>query len=134
MPEIVFGADVAKDWFDVARSDGRVQRLKCAADGYDSFAREAAQVAAFVVFEASGDCDLALRLALDRTGVLYARVNPAQARFFAKGRGLRAKTDPVDARMLRQMGLTEGLAPTPPMPEYMRHLNALVSRRQQLVS
>ena len=134
MPEIVFGVDVAKDWIDVARSDGRVQRLKCAADGYVAFAQEAAQAGAFVVFEASGDCDLALRLALDASGVRYARVNPAQARFFAKGRGLRAKTDQVDARMLRQMGLTQDLAPTPPVPEYMRHLNALVTRRQQVVT
>lgn len=133
MPETVFGVDVAKDWIDVARSDARVQRLKLEDEGYAAFAKEAATAGAFVVFEASGDCDLALRLALDAAGAAYARVNPAQARFFAKGCGLRAKTDQVDARMLRQMGLTHALTRTPPVPEKMSHLNGLVIRRQQLV-
>jgi transposase len=88
---------------------------------------------AFVVFEASGGYDRPLVLALEAEGVPYARVNPRQAREFARATGRLAKTDKVDARMLAQMGQALDLAPTPPLDPAKRRLAELVARREDLV-
>lgn len=149
MPEGVYGVDVSKDWLDVAAPDGAVRRVKMAVEALAGLAAEVAGAAGAagaggrMVFEASGAYDRPLRRALDLAGVVYAgvvyaRVNPARARFFARGEGgprtPLAKTDRVDARMLRRMGLAQDLAPTQAETEVVRHIRALHSRRRQLVA
>lgn len=64
----------------------------------------------------------------------YARINPQQARDFAKAMGRRAKTDPLDARMLASFG--ERLTPRPdPADDPLRVKLALWhKRRDQLVA
>ena len=54
-----------------------------------------------VVIEATGGYERGLVCALQRAGITVARVNPRQARDFAKSMGVLAKTDRVDARILR---------------------------------
>jgi transposase len=58
--------------------------------------------------------DRPLRSALEAAGAAYARVNPAQARAFARATGRLAKTDQVDARLLAEMGRRLDLAPAVP--------------------
>ena len=60
-------------------------------------------------------------------------INPRQARDFAKATGRLAKTDTLDARMLAQFGLT--LKPTvrPLRDEETQALEALLTRRRQLI-
>lgn len=130
MTEVVIGVDVSKDWLDVSRDGVRVVRV--VPSGYGDLARSAAEAGALVVFEASGGYDAALREALDAAGVSYARVNPARARFYARGLGLLAKTDAVDARMLWRMGRGQALEVTPPEPQNLTELKALQARRRQL--
>ena len=86
------------------------------------------------MFEATGHYDAALRQALASAGVAHARVNPEQARDFAKAMGRRAKTDAIDARLLAEFG--RRLAPRPreladPDRERLAVLN---KRRDQLVA
>jgi len=57
-----------------------------------------------VVFEATGGLVAPLRRALAEAGVAAIRVNPARARAFARSTGRLAKTDRVDAAVLREMG------------------------------
>jgi transposase len=132
MPEDVIGVDVSKDWIDVCRDGARVARLRPSA--YADFAQAAVASAALVVFEASGGYDAALRSALDAAGAGYARVNPAQARFFARSGGGLAKTDRVDARMLWRLGRERDLRATLPMSPVLSELKALEARRRQLVA
>jgi transposase len=54
----------------------------------------------FVMFEATGVYDRALAEVLQQFGILFARVNPARARDFARAGGLLAKTGAIHARML----------------------------------
>lgn len=86
-----------------------------------------------VVFEATGRYDGRLRSALCEAGISFARVNPAQARAFARATGLLAKTDKVDAQMLARMA--QVLRPqSRPAPDAGRHkLGELAARRDQLV-
>jgi transposase len=127
------GVDVAKDWIDVQPRGGRSERIAMEPGALRRFAKRAAQEEAQVIFEATGGYDRPLAAALAEAGVTYARVNPAQARQFARATGVVAKTDRVDAGVLAEMGARLELAPAvPPQPE-RRDLQALATRRRQVV-
>jgi transposase len=87
-----------------------------------------------VVFEATGRYDATLRAALAQTGVAYVRVNPEQARHFARATGRRAKTDAIDARMLAELGSRLALRRTVPADPGRERLTRLTRRRDQLVA
>jgi transposase len=92
-----------------------------------------------VVVEATGGYERLLVCALQCAGIAVARVNPRQARDFAKSLGVLAKTDRVDARVLRDfadvLARHENRAKyiTPPTEPHRRQLAGLVTRRRQLV-
>lgn len=131
MTENVFGVDVAKNWIDVSSAQGH-ERIDN--DRLETFARHVARHGGRVVFEASGGCEAPLREALAKAGVVAIRVNPRYARGFALSLGRLAKTDRVDAGVLREMGLRLDLPECPPEPEELRELKALQVRRRQLVA
>ena len=87
-----------------------------------------------VICEPSGGYERALLEALWAAGLAGRLVHAARVRAFARAQGLLAKTDPIDAVVLREFG--ELLHPAPlaaPSPERER-LAALVQRREQLVN
>lgn len=72
--------------------------------------------------------------ALTAAGVDFARVNPRQARDFARATGRLARTDRIDAEILARMGRALGLEPSPPVDAARAGLADLVARRADLVS
>jgi transposase len=86
-----------------------------------------------VVLEATGGLELPVVLALARAGVPVHRCEPARARHFAKALGVRAKTDPVDALMLARFAASGELKPQTFASAEVRQLDALVTRRRQVV-
>lgn len=64
-----------------------------------------------VVMESSGHYWLPLASHLRRQGVPVALVNPLEAKYFAKSRLQRSKSDPADARTLAALGMRD--RPTP---------------------
>ncbi len=86
-----------------------------------------------MIFEATGGYDRALREALEAADVPFSRLNPRQARDFARASGLLAKTDRVDARMLAEFGRRMQPPRTAATPAIRKQLQALASRRRQLV-
>jgi transposase len=88
-----------------------------------------------VVVEATGGYEEALLIACAKAGIWISRVNPRQARDFAKALGHLAKTDRIDAKVLAEMAallhgrLRRFEAPSPELAE----LSAWVKRRSQLV-
>lgn len=131
MPRDVIGVDVAKSWIDVHRLETEESR-RVPVTGRDlgRFAAEAAD--ALVVFEASGGYERPLMEALAAAGVDFVRVNPRQAREFARATGRLAKTDRTDARMLAEMGRALGLSADPPEDPARLRLAALVARREDI--
>ena len=104
LPRDVLGVDVAKGWIDVfSLATGARRHVSVTGGALARFARTAA--GALVVFEASGGCERPLAAALAQAGVPFARVNPRQARDFARATGRLAKTDRVDAEVLARMGV-----------------------------
>jgi transposase len=133
------GIDVSKQHLDVLCGTNE-SRLENAARGWDAviaMLREAN--VDLVVVEATGGYERGLVCALQGAGITVARVNPRQARDFAKSMGVLAKTDKVDARILRDFAdvlsrhVDRHKYITEPADPHRAELAALVMRRKQLV-
>lgn len=89
---------------------------------------------AHVIMEATGVYHELLATGLYLAGVKVSLANPHRTREFARGMDILTKTDKVDAWMLACYGaLKQPEAWTPPTEE-IRHLSALLKRRDLLVS
>jgi transposase len=86
-----------------------------------------------VVCEATGGYERHLLEICVELGIAAHKAHGSRVRYFAKYRGLLAKTDPIDAHVLALFGLkTEDLRLyTPPAPE-LQALAALRARRDQI--
>ena len=135
MDAIVVGIDVSKDRLDVAvRPGGEVFAVARDADGIDGLiARIAPLCPAAVAVEATGGYETVVAASLAAAGLAVVVVNPAQVRGFARALGQRAKTDPIDARIIAHF--VEATKPEiRPLPdEETRMLADLVARRRQIV-
>lgn len=132
----VIGVDIGKRWLDVSREGGtRVER----------FANEAGAIAGLVatfdpdrdvvVFERCGGYERALEAALAEAGIPWAVVHSARVKAFRQVEGVKAKTDAIDARLLRAFGrdrLNAGKLRLGRRDDVT--LDALVARRRQLMA
>jgi len=133
------GVDVSKHHLDVC-CGGQERRVANDVQGWDELSAmlQAARVD-LVVIEATGGYERGLVCALQGVGLCVARVNPRQARDFAKSMGVLAKTDQVDARTLRDFAdvLARHAARqqyiTPMLEQARQELAELMTRRRQLV-
>jgi transposase len=131
----VVGIDISKfhlDLFDPRV--GRPERIDNTAEAAAALAGRLAAAGDRAVMEATGSYDRALREALRTAGVGFSRVNPGQARAFARAAGFLAKTDAVDARMLALMGQALELRPDAAPEAERERLGRLHRRRDQLVA
>ena len=88
---------------------------------------------ALIVCEASGGLELAMVSALAASRLPLVVVNPRQVRDFAKATGKLAKTDRLDAQVLARFGEAVHPAPRALKDEQAQELEALLTRRRQLV-
>src|SRR5258708_22718246 len=86
-----------------------------------------------VVVEATGGLQRQVVAGLWMAGIAVAAVNPSWVRNFAKGRGVRAKTDRKDAELLALFAQREQPEPRPPADAETQALQGLVMRREQLL-
>ena len=132
--QTVIGCDVSKAHLDVFDPrHARVIGVENGSAAVSDWADGLVGADCLVVFEATGGYDAALIDALAARGIAYARVNPAQARHFARADGSLAKTDRLDAQMLARMGACLDLQADPPPTPQRREIAELCSRRDQLV-
>lgn len=135
METTTIGIDIAKDHLDIAvRPSGEHWRVAYTpAELPGLLARLKALAPARIILEASGGLEVLLVTELAAAALPVVVLNPRQARDFAKATGQLAKTDRVDARVLAHFG--EALQPpVRPLPdEQTRALEALLTRRRQLV-
>jgi transposase len=87
-----------------------------------------------VVVEATGGLERRLVAELIDAGLEVAVVNPRQVRDFARALGRLAKTDRIDAETLALFAEKMQPRPTQKRPEKQVELDALVTRRRQLVA
>lgn len=86
-----------------------------------------------VVFEASGGYERALCQFLHKKAVPLAMVNPARVRDFARSEGMRAKTDPIDTKMILAFAKSKALQAMEAPSGTCLKLAALLDRRGHLV-
>ena len=135
MEQQVIGLDVSKAWLDgYAPATGRRFRVSNDPAGIEELVQSLGDPAGcLMVLEASGGYERTAHGALVAQGVLAAIVNPKRVRDFARGMGLEAKTDRVDARLIARYGATMRPAATP-LPDPARlELREILAGRRQLV-
>jgi transposase len=135
MEQQVVGLDVSKAWLDgYLTHSGRRVRVSNDAAGIHELVRTLGDTAGcLVVMEASGGYERTAHRELLAQGVLAAIVNPKRVRDFARGMGLEAKTDRVDARIIARYGAISQPAPTP-LPDPARtELGEILACRRQLI-
>lgn len=124
------GIDVSKHHLDIF--DGSAQRIANTGEAIAAWLGGIIGTG-LVLFEATGRYDRQLRALLVEAGISFARVNPAQARAFARSVGMLAKTDAIDARLLAMMAQALQPAPHQPGSTERDKLAELHKRRDQLV-
>ena len=93
-----------------AQADRKILRLTQSRAGFaalDAWLAAEPEPIERVVMESSGHYWMALAAHLRRSGVPVAVVNPLAARYFAKSRLGRTKSDPADARSLAEMAMRD---------------------------
>lgn len=130
----VIGIDIGKRWLDVAGEDaGRRERQRNDARGIATLLDRLDRARDVVVFERCGGYERALEAALAAAGVAWAVVHSQAVTAFRQARGVKAKTDAIDAALLREFGrdrLDAGCLRLGRVEDVT--LDALVARRRQL--
>jgi transposase len=83
--------------------------------------------------EATGNFQLELSIVLASAKLPMAVVNPRQVRDFAKALGILAKTDAIDARTIARFGATVKPEAQPFPDDQALELEAMMTRRRQLI-
>ena len=124
------GVDVAKETLEVADVSGSRGR---------SFANREAGIQEFLSWLPHAFPEGEVRLIMEPTStyhhllvhalaaqdLVYTLINPANTAAFSQVQGKRAKTDPIDARLLASFGESQQPKPTPPPEEHQEGLKAL---------
>src|SRR6202158_678963 len=127
------GTDVAKAQLEVfIRPDGETFSVANDQVGIGELLRQL-EPADFVILEAHGRLEMPVAGALAAAGIAVAIVNPRQVRDFARATGRLAKTDRLDAEVLARFGEAVRPEARPLANEQAQALEALVTRRRQLV-
>lgn len=133
MPQAVIGCDLSRAFIDLFHlPDGTGGQIPNTPSAIAAFL-ETLEHDALIVFEATSGCDGDLIRMLAKHDHPYTRVNPRQAREFARATGVLAKTDRVDARVLARMGAVLDLPVTIPLSPARTRLSDFLRRRRQLV-
>jgi len=137
MPECCsVGIDVAKATLDVASTVDQTERWQTTNDeaGWAALLTYVGTLRPdVIVLEATGGYEARVAGALVAAGWAVAIVNPRQVRDFAKALGLWEKTDALDAGVLALFGARVQPTVRPIADDLQADLQALVTRRRQLV-
>jgi len=133
--ECFVGIDVAKTRLDLAlEPSGEAWSVPNEAAGIqDLVSRLTPLGPTLIVLEATGGYEAAVTATLASAGLPVVVTNPRQVRDFAKACGRLAKTDALDARILARFAAQVRPAPRPLPTEAAQLLDALLTRRRQLV-
>lgn len=135
MDLVYSGVDVSKDYLDLGLFPSmEVKRFSYDKNGLSEMISTLASLKVErIIVEATGGYEAAFVAAASKKKLPVCVVNPRQIRHFAKGIGLSAKTDTIDALVLARFG--EMLKPEVRTlsNDDERELEGLLTRREQLI-
>lgn len=133
---VFVGVDVSKDSLDVYRPDtGELIKIDNSETAVPDLCQQLQKKKRnlIVVMEATGGYETLLVNQLALHDIKAAVVNPRRVRDFAKGVGMDAKTDPIDAKILSRYGEVVSPKPMAVKSEHEQKHGAIVARRNQLL-
>jgi transposase len=133
--EVFIGADISKSRLDVFNLvTSEILEFENNPAGIRKFLKYARKAKpTLITCESTGGLEQPLLLAYADTKLPIAVLNPRQVRDFAKAMGRFAKTDVIDATILAEFGSRMRPELTTPAPEELRALEAVMSRRAQIL-
>jgi transposase len=134
--KIFVGVDVSKSSLDVYRPDtGELFKIRNDEATIEQFCSKVAEQKDQMMFvmEATGGYETVLLRVLEKQQFQASVVNPRRVRDFAKGIGMDAKTDPIDAKLLSRYGEVVDPKPMATTSDHEKKHSALVARRNQLL-
>lgn len=130
----MIGVDVAKDKLDITIDDKHVVTISNTHEAYKDYLKTLDNPKAYCfVMEATGGYEQRFAEYLLKQGLHVSIVNAARVREYAKSMGILAKTDNIDAGVVRQYANTARPQPMSPRRSAEKKLLALTNRRKQLV-
>src|ERR1700732_4369331 len=132
--KLIVGIDVSKDWLDLCASNAAgVERIANTCEAVAAWLERVAP--GLIACEPTGGYERTLIAAARERGIAYLRVHPNEVIAFRKSRGIKAKTDAIDARLIAAFAAEElsrrGAWSSIVGDEALRELAA---RRRQLVA
>lgn len=129
------GIDVAKDKIDFFIDLKRRGSLPNNPSGFKLLLRRIRTLAcnSHLIMEATGGYEQPLAAFFLQAQIHLSIVDPRQVRYFIRGKGIRAKNDPIDAQMLERFGRENLPRPLVPPSPKVSELKELVRRRDQLI-
>lgn len=132
------GIDVSKDFLDIATRGGEVSPFRVSRDepGLSDLVQRLTSAelqVKLIVLEATGGIERDVVATLAIAGFPVAVVNARNVRDFAKGIGKRAKTDSIDASVLAHYAEVVGPVAQPVPDALSREIEALLTRRRQVI-
>lgn len=133
--ETFVGIDVSKAQLDTAiLPHGEILQFANSAEGIGQLLLHLSSFESLlVVLEATGGLEMPAAIALQDAGIPVAVMNPRQVKNFSRATSKKAKTDQIDAVMLARYAQTLRPEVRPLADSHTRALEALMSRRRQLV-
>jgi transposase len=128
------GLDISKARLDYTLDEQRTTSVENTAAGHQQLIHWLKrQPNVRVVCEASGGYERAIVAALLEQGIEVCLVQPGRARAYAHAEGLLAKTDRIDAQMLRRYGQAVKLRLAAPSEPAVAVLRELLEQRRDLI-
>ena len=134
--KIFVGVDISKASLDIYRPDkNEHSKIENSDAAIALFCSKFSKLKDRVVFvmEATGGYEFLLLKLLGAHQLQFVVVNPRRVRDFAKGIGLDAKTDPIDAKAISRFGEVVMPQPMAAKSDHELKHSALVARRSQLL-
>jgi transposase len=135
MNKLFVGVDVSKDHLDIAiAGERKALRIANRPAKIRAFLEPIRARVALLAFEPTGGYERALRACLVALAMPFVRIHPGEIAAFRKTRGLKAKTDKIDARLIADFAKDELSRRRLGVPiEADEGLRELTTRRRQLV-
>jgi transposase len=129
----IAGIDIAKEWLDICVDGARVDRITNSAEAVGAWLDRVGP--GLVGFEPTGGHERILVAALRGRSIPFVRVHPNDVIAFRQSRGVKAKSDPIDARLIRAF-VSEELSRRNWRCSVTgdARLGALAARRRQLIA
>ena len=129
----IAGVDIAKDWLDICVEGAGVERIVNSVEAVGAWFDRVAP--GLVAFEPTGGHERVVIAALRERGIPFIRVHPNDVIAFRQSRGVKAKSDPIDARLIHAF-VTQELSRRGWRCSVVgdERLRALAARRRQLIA